>query len=83
MKYITLEKFAVFFKHPRGWTFLCVKDTANDARKWINRQVCSPQIYQYSIRPCNIEIKVPDKLHSQYLGESGLKNTAAGGKRDQ
>ena len=73
MQKITLKKFAIFFKHPRGWTYLCVQDTANDARKWIGRQVCSPQIYQYSIRPCRMVIGVPDKLKIQYLGEKLAK----------
>ena len=62
MKTITITRFAVLFKHTRGWTVVCICDSAAKAQIYVRDHKKAFDAFDWKIRPCKVGFTLPDSM---------------------
>lgn len=65
MKTVVATKFAVLFKHTRGWTYTEMCDSAAKAQVFIRDHRLRNQ-YEWKISPCKVHFRLTDQVAENF-----------------
>lgn len=66
MKTKVLTKYAILFKHSRGWTYTCMCDSAAKAQVYIRDHRTAFNEFQWKIVPCKVSFNLTDEMASGF-----------------
>lgn len=62
MKTKVLTKYAILFKHPRGWTYLDMCNSAADAQVYVRDKRAVWNETKWKIVPCKVSLNLTDEM---------------------
>lgn len=66
MKTKVLTKYAILFKHSRGWTYLDVCNSAAAAQMYVRDKKTIWNELDWKIVPCQIHLNLSDKIAENF-----------------